>query len=182
MRKHVLVISASLRTGSNSELLADAFIKGARENGHLVEKLTLRDKALHFCNGCLACQKSRSGHCVIKDDADEIIAKMAAADVIVFATPVYFYEMCGQLKTLLDRTNPLFPLEYAFRTVYLITTAAEREKAAMDNVVKGMCGWIDCFEKASLQGVVYGTGVEQEHAVLKLSSHLQTAYEMGKTV
>ena len=48
MRKHVLVISASLRTGSNSELLADAFIKGARENGHLVEKLTLRDKALHF--------------------------------------------------------------------------------------------------------------------------------------
>ena len=57
MRKHVFVISASLRTGSNSELLADAFIKGARENGHLVEKLTLRDKALHFCNGCLACDK-----------------------------------------------------------------------------------------------------------------------------
>ena len=180
MNKKVVVISSSLRSGSNSEVLAQAFVQGAQAAGNIVEEISLKEKDLRFCTGCLACQST--ARCWMQDDSAAINAKLKEAEVVVFATPVYFYAMSGQLKTLLDRTNPLFPLEYAFRAVYLITTASEREKAAMDNVVKGMCGWIDCFEKASLQGVVYGTGVEQEHAVLKLSSHLQTAYEMGKTV
>ena len=87
MSKKILVISTSLRSKSNSEALADAFIKGAREGGNSVEKITLQDKRIAFCKGCLACQKRQK--CVIDDDAVEIVQKMHDAETIVFATPLY---------------------------------------------------------------------------------------------
>ena len=99
--KKILVISSSLRRNSNSDALAEAFAKGAAEAGNEVETITLKGKELHFCTGCLACQKTQ--RCVIADDAPAIVDKMYAADVIAFATPIYYYEMSGQLKTLLDR-------------------------------------------------------------------------------
>ena len=115
------------------------------------------------------------------DDADILIQKMAAADVIAFATPVYFYEMCGQMKTLLDRTNPLFPIPYKFKDIYLLTTAADSEQHAMDGVIKGLQGWIDCFEKARLAGTVFAGGVT---SVGEIQGHpaLKKAYEMGKNI
>ena len=115
MGKKVLVLSTSPRAGGNSETLADEFMRGAAEAGHDVKKICLYDKKINFCKGCLACQATQK--CVIHDDAETIVAQMKQADVLVFATPIYFYEMCGQMKTLLDRTNPLFPTEYAFRDI-----------------------------------------------------------------
>ena len=87
--KKVLVISSSLRLRSDSESLADAFARGASEAGNEVEKITIREKNIRFCKGCLACQKTQ--HCVINDDAPAIVAQMQDADVIVFATPIYYY-------------------------------------------------------------------------------------------
>ena len=87
MSKKVLILSSSPRKGGNSETLAAAFAKGAQEAGHQVETVHLREKKYGFCKGCFACLKT--GHCVIKDDAVEIAAKMHDADVLVFATPVY---------------------------------------------------------------------------------------------
>ena len=84
--KNVLVISCSLRRGSNSEALAEEFARGAADAGNKVELISLRDKELRFCRGCLACQKTRK--CVIADDAQPIVAKMHDADVIAFATPI----------------------------------------------------------------------------------------------
>ena len=159
--KNIIVISTSLRKNGNSERLADAFVKGAKEAGHMVEKCSLQD-------------------CAMPDDADILIQKMAAADVIAFATPVYFYEMCGQMKTLLDRTNPLFPIPYKFKDIYLLTTAADSEQHAMDGVIKGLQGWIDCFEKSSLKAVVYGTSIDGMDAVLEHPEILNEAYELGK--
>ena len=91
MEKNILVISFSLRKRSNSELLADSFIDGAKAAGHHVEKISIRDKRIGFCRGCLACQ--HTGRCVIGDDGNDIAGKMLAADVLVFATPIYYYEM-----------------------------------------------------------------------------------------
>ncbi len=88
--KNIIVISTSLRKNGNSERLADAFVKGAKEAGHMVEKCSLQGCAMHFCTGCMTCQHSRQGQCAMPDDADILIQKMAAADVIAFATPVYF--------------------------------------------------------------------------------------------
>lgn len=129
MAKNILILSASLRAGSNSETLANAFADGARADGHTVEIVSLRGKQIAFCRGCLACQTL--GKCVIDDDAVAITEKMQHADVIAFATPIYYYEMSGQLKTMLDRANSLFPSDYAFRDIYLLAYADEIRSAVL---------------------------------------------------
>ena len=179
MGKNVLVISTSLRDRSNSEMLADAFLAGTKAAGNRVEKVTLREKALSFCKGCLTCQETQK--CVIQDDTAQIVEKMAQADVIVFATPIYYYEMCGQLKTFLDRMNPLYPRENRFRDVYLLASAAEDEPSAMDGAVKGVQGWIDCFDGVRLAGVVRATGVNAAGEVRNTDA-VKKAYQMGKSI
>ena len=180
MSQKVLIISCSPRRGANSEILAGEFERGAREAGHEVELISLRDKQIGFCKGCLACQKT--GRCVLHDDADQIARKMLNAEVIAFATPVYFYEMCGQMKTMLDRTNPLFPADYAFRDIYLLAAAADDAERAMDGVVKGLEGWISCFEKAGLKGVLRGLGLTGPGEAKGVDAFLQAAYDMGKSL
>ena len=123
--KKVIVISTSLRTGSNSDMLANQFVEGAKATGNEVEKIVLRGKNISFCKGCLACQKL--GKCVIKDDVNDIMQKILEADVVCWATPIYYYEMSGQMKTLIDRMNAMYSLDYKFRDIYLLTTAAEDE-------------------------------------------------------
>ena len=179
MSKKVLIISTSLRKNSNSSKLAEAFANGARESGHEVEIVTLIGKSIAFCKGCLACQKN--GECVIKDDASHIVEKMLRADALVFATPVYYYEMSGQMKTVLDRANPLFPSDYSFRDVYLLATAAEEDEHAMDGAVHGLNGWIACFGKARLAGTVFGGGVTAQGEIAGHPS-LETAKDMGKSL
>ena len=177
--KNVLIISTSFRKGGNSESLAEEFARGAQESGNKVEKVYLRDKNIGFCKGCLACVNTN--RCVIKDDAAEIVEKMLAADVIVFSTPIYYYEMSGQMKTLLDRGNPMYSADYAFRDIYLLTSAAEDEENVPKRAVSGLEGWIECFPKARLAGTVFAGGVT---AVGEIKDHpsLKLAYEMGKTV
>lgn len=177
MSKNILVISTSLRPGSNSDQLAQHFAQGAREAGHRVEILSLRGKDLRFCNGCLACLKAP--RCVIDDDANEIVAKMGAADVICFATPVYYYGMSGQMKTLLDRANSLYSADYTFRDIYLLAAAAEEDPHTVGGTVTGLTGWVDCFEKARLAGTVFAGGVNAPGAVQGHPA-LEQAYELGK--
>lgn len=140
MHKKVLIISSSPRKGGNSETLAAAFAKGAQAAGNQAETVYLREKRYSFCKGCFACLKL--GHCVIKDDAVEIAAKMHDADVLVFATPVYYYSVSGQLKTMLDRANPLFDTDYAFTKAYLLAAAAEDEPETVTGAVRAVqAGW-----------------------------------------
>ena len=157
MSKKVLIISSSPRKGGNSETLAAAFAKGAQEAGHQVETVFLREKQVGFCKGCLACLKL--GHCVIQDDAVEIAAKMHDANVLVFATPVYYYCVSGQLKTMLDRANPLFGTDYVFTKAYLLATAAEAEPVTVEGTVKAVQGWVDCFPRCQLVETVFAGGV-----------------------
>ena len=179
MSKTVLVLSTSPRKGGNSDALADAFVRGAQEAGNQVEKITLYDKTIGFCKGCLSCQNTQ--RCIIRDDADAITQKMLAADVLAFATPIYYYGMCGQMKTLLDRANPLFPADYQFRDIYLLAAAAEADEHTVDGAVTGLQGWIDCFEKSRLAGTVFAGGVT---VVGEIQGHpaLQRAFDLGKTV
>ncbi len=176
---NVLVISTSLRPTSNSDALAREFARGAAVAGHSVEVVSLRGKKIEFCRGCFACQKTQK--CVIKDDAPDIVAKMHNADVIAFATPIYYYEMCGQMKTLLDRANPLYPSDYKFRNIYLLTTAAEDEPQVPQRAISGLTGWIDCFERARLAGTVFAGGVN-DMGEIEGHKALSEAYELGKTV
>ena len=161
MNKKVLIISSSPRKGGNSETLAAAFAKGAREAGNQVETVYLREKQVGFCKGCLACLKL--GHCVIQDDAVEIAAKMHDADVLVFATPVYYYCVSGQLKTMLDRANPLFDTDYAFTKAYLAGNSGRERtgdlcghresRAGLGGLLPTLCaGWHSVCRRCERRG------------------------------
>ena len=106
MTKKVLVLSASFRKRGNSDILCDQFILGAQEAENEVEKIYVNDKHIGYCMGCGTCNTTHK--CVQNDDMAEILDKMVNADVIVMATPVYFYSMNGQMKTLIDRTVPRY--------------------------------------------------------------------------
>ena len=176
----VLVITASLRAGSNSDVLAERLIAGARDAGHEVEQISLKGKNIRFCIGCLACQKTQK--CVLGDDAVWIAEKVKNADTLVFATPIYYYEMSGQMKTLLDRLNPLYPSDYRFRRVYLLTTAAEDESYVPEKAVSGLQGWVDCFEKAEFAGALFCGGINDPGEASGKKDAQDKAYEFGKAL
>ena len=179
MSKKVVVLSTSLRTNSNSELLAKNFVEGAKEAGNEVEYISLKNKDIRFCIGCLACQTI--GHCVIKDDVADIMNSVLEADVVVWATPIYYYEMSGQMKTLIDRLNPMYSKDYKFRDIYLLATAAEEGDEVFKKVIIGLNGWIDCFEKASIKGTVLADGVSDSGAISG-NDKLKEAYDLGSHV
>ena len=177
MQKTILIISSSPRKGGNSDLLCDAFARGAHESGHSTEKIYLQGKKIGFCMACYACKKD--GNCIQKDDVAAILEKMAGADVIVLATPVYYYSMTGQLKTLIDRTLPCYyTKKISGKDVYGIVTAAE-EKPALERTVDGLRGLVECLPVATLKGVVYGAGV-YEKGEIKDKPAMREAFLMGR--
>ena len=177
--KKVVVISTSLRPGSNSNALAEKFAEGSKAAGHDVEFISLRGKEIKFCIGCLACQKT--GACVFKDDVPAIMDSVLSADVVCWATPIYYYEMSGQMKTLIDRMNAMYPKDYRFRDIYLLTTATEDEEFTPTRAESGLQGLIDCFEKASLKTHLFCGGVTAPRDITG-NAKLEKAYELGKGV
>ena len=176
----ILVIKTSLRAKSNSDILAERLIAGAKDAGHDIECVSLKGKEIKYCIGCLSCQKT--GKCVIKDDVADIMAKVKDADTIVCATPIYYYEMCGQMKTLLDRLNPLYGSDYKFRKVYMISTATEDEDYTPVKAVSGLQGWVDCFEKAVFSGSLFCGGITDAGEANGKETELIEAYEFGKSI
>ena len=156
MTKKVLILSSSPRRGGNSDTLCNEFMRGAIESGNEAEKVFLRDKTIHYCTGCSTCSLHEKP-CPQKDDAAEIIEKMVAADVIVMATPVYFYTMSAQMKTLIDRCCGLYT-EMKNKEFYFIVTAAVDDRKLMERTVDTFQGFLDCLENPTIKGVVYGTG------------------------
>ena len=177
--KKVLIISTSLRVGSNSEILANEFYRGAKEMGNDVELISLKGKNIAFCKGCMACQKTKK--CIINDDAIEIADKICESDVIVWVTPIYYYEMSGQMKTLIDRCNSLYSRDYKFKEVYLLTVAADDDKNAPNKAIKGTQGWIDCFDGVELKKSLFIGGLDSPNAI-KDHPKLKEAYELGKSI
>ena len=90
--KNVLILSGSPRRGGNSDILCDEFARGAAERGNHVEKIRVSDKKIGYCRACYYC-RDNGGACVLKDDMTEVLQKMIDADVIVLASPVYFYSI-----------------------------------------------------------------------------------------
>lgn len=178
MNKKVLVLSASPRIHGNSDLLCDEFAKGAKEAGHDVEKILVAEKSIGYCRACYACKAN--GECVIKDDMASVLQKMIDADVIVLASPVYFYSVDAQLKALIDRTVARWT-EVKDKEFYYIVTAADEEKSSAETTLACFRGYADCVEGAKERGVIYGMGVYEKGAV-KSHSAMKQAYEMGKKV
>ena len=177
MSKKVLIISASPRKGGNSDALCDQFLLGAKEAGHNVEKVFLRDHKINYCLGCGVCNNTHV--CVQKDDMKNLLEKMVNADVIVLATPVYFYTMDAQLKTFIDRCVSRYT-EISNKEIYFIVAAADTNKDNLAPAIEGLRGFTrDCLEGSKEKGIIYGTGAWQIGEIKTLPAY-KKAYEMGK--
>ncbi|MGB2579465.1 multimeric flavodoxin WrbA [Elusimicrobium simillimum] len=178
MAKQILVISGSPRKGGNSDILCDEFIKGAKESGHTAEKVFISGKNIAYCKGCMACMNTAK--CVIQDDAADILDKMVQADIIVFATPIYFYNMSAQLKTLIDRSCPRYT-EMSNKDFYVIMTAFDSSKSTTATTVAGVQSFIDCLEGGEIKDTLFASGVNAVGEV-KNTKFMQAAYNMGKKI
>jgi multimeric flavodoxin WrbA len=178
--KKVLVISGSPRKGGNSDILCDEFIKGALSAGNEVEKVRVAEKKIGYCLGCYYCRE-HGGRCVLNDDMGDILQKIIDADVLVFATPVYFYSMSVQLKTLIDRTVARWT-EISNKDLYYIATAAEEDKDTLDTTLACFHGFARCIDGYEEKGTLYGKGVYEKGAVLNRPELVLIAYEMGNSI
>lgn len=178
MSKKVLILSGSPRKGGNSEALCDEFAKGAKEAGHDVEKIRVSEKNVGYCRACYACKNG--GVCAIKDDMAEILQKMIEADVLVLASPVYFYSIDAQLKAVIDRTVARW-LEVKNKEFYYIVTMADSDLSSADTTLLCFKGYADCVDGAVEKGVIIGNGV-YEKGEIKNTEAMKKAYEMGKNV
>ena len=163
MSKKVLILSGSPRKGGNSDILCDQFAQGAQEAGNEVEKIRVAAKKVAPCSACYYC-RDHGGECAHKDDMAEILQKMIDADVLVLASPVYFYSIDAQLKAVIDRTVARW-LEVKKKELYYIVTMADEEKSSADITLACFRGYADCVEGAVEKGVIIGSGVYEPGTV-----------------
>lgn len=175
----VLILSASPRRKGNSSQLCDEFLRGAQEAGHEVEKMIVSHRQIAGCMGCNACMRN-GGSCIQKDEMREIRDKMLAADVIVLASPVYFYSMDAQMKTIIDRCYAFYQRMEGKTFYYILTMAAANVKNA-DTAIAGLRGFTRCVPDSKEGGYVVATNVWDTGAVQD-SPALSEAYELGKSV
>ncbi|MGN1479638.1 MAG: flavodoxin family protein, partial [Acutalibacteraceae bacterium] len=176
--KKVLILSGSPRKSGNSDILCDEFMRGAKESGNEVEKIRVAEKEIGYCRGCYACKNT--GVCAVKDDMAKILQKMIDADVLVLASPVYFYSIDAQLKALIDRTVARWK-EVKNKEFYYIMTAADSEKESMETTLACLRGYADCVDGAKEMGVILGTGV-YEKGEIKDTKAMIEAYSAGRSV
>lgn len=179
MSKKVLILSGSPRKGGNSDILCDEFARGALQSGNQVEKIRVSEKKIGYCHACYYCS-DHGGECAIKDDMAEVLQKMIDADVIVLASPVYFYSIDAQLKALIDRTVARWT-EVRDKEFYYIVTCADEERRSVETTLACFRGYADCVEGAKERGVIYGTGAYQKGEIIG-SSAIADAYKAGLNV
>ncbi len=176
----VLIISSSLRYGSNSEILAREFEKGAKAKGHNVVFVSLKGKNIKYCVGCLTCQKTKK--CILDDDMKSLLPLMNEADAICFASPIYYYEMSGILKTVLDRSNPLYDGDYHFKDIYLIATCADSDSSCLERFIHSIEGWSECYPRSSIKGIVRGVSLTDSNSAINAPALQKEAYDMGYSI
>ena len=178
--KKVLILSGSPRKGGNSDILCDEFMRGAQDAGNQVEKIFVAEKKIGYCTGCYFC-KNHGGRCALNDEMGDILQKIIDCDVLVLSSPVYFYSISAQLKTLLDRTVARWT-EIANKDLYYIATAAENDEDTLNTTLACFHGFAMCIDGYEEKGTLYGKGVYEKGDVLKRPELMQIAYEMGNSV
>jgi multimeric flavodoxin WrbA len=179
MTKKVLVISSSPRKGGNSDILCDEFIKGATSSENNIEKIYFQDKNINYCLGDMGCQQTNK--CSQEDDMEEILNKMVSSDIIVMATPVYFYTMCGQMKTFIDRTVPRYR-DMKNKEFYFIITAAVGTEKALQTTLYEFKAFLSCLINPHKKGVIYGTDATVVGDIKNNKKAMEKAYQYGKNI
>lgn len=175
--KNVLIISSSPRQEGNSARLCKAFQKGAEASGHHVETIWLGNKQIGFCRACYCCHR---GPCPQQDDAAGIVEKLLLSDVIVLATPVYFYTISAQLKALIDRSVMVYP-QIKGKTFYYLMAMADEDETMFKGSIEALRGFVECCEGSTEAGMVCAKGV-YERGMIETTPYLDEAYELGRHI
>ena len=176
--KKVLVLCSSSRIDGNTEILARKFVEGADSVGHQVEYVRLAEQKIGFCIGCRACENTEK--CFQLDAMNELIEKVLDADVIVFATPVYFYTMSAQMKVFIDRLTPIY--EKVRADIYILATAWDSDKDNLKLTADSIRGLTEmCFEDCEEKGCLLVGGCEGKGDIKNKTRDLEKAFNMGKS-
>ena len=164
MSKKVVVISSSPRKGGNSDTMCDEFVRGARDAGNEAVKYFLEDIEFSSCKACYKC-KTPERKCFQEDQISEILEKMMEADVIVYATPVYYYGMCGTLKMFFDRCYPIFR-HLENKDFYIILAAG----SSCGDALTGLKSFIGFAKNSTIKEVfeVFGNAKSQKDILKKV--------------
>ena len=161
MSKRILVLTGSFRKGGNSDMLADAFIKGAHRAGHIVEKISLAGMNIGGCRACNGCWNSQ-GHCVFRDDMELIEEKLETSDVLVIATPIYWSMAPSHVKAPIDRLYQYDPNHGGIRmgvTESVLLTCGETEDPGDFGLIKSFFNMVADFNGMPARGIIAVPGV-----------------------
>lgn len=182
MSKNILIISSTMSGTRNTKKLCEQFERGAKESLNNVELLGLKGKKINYCLGCNTCQNN-GGTCVYKDDIPEILEKMIKSDIIVLASPIYFYSIAGQMKTLIDRCYAKFNLLSDKEFYFILSCAAPYEepyKSDLDIAINTFRGFIKCLPDAKEKDTIIGDNTASVE--IEKTKAYQDAYNLGKSI
>jgi multimeric flavodoxin WrbA len=185
---NILGIFGSPRRGGNTDLLLEEALRGAEEEGAKVERLYLSDYTITPCKECHGCD--HTGKCVILDDMQKIYPKLLDADVIIFASPIFFYGVTAWAKALIDRSQALWSRKYLLKDPFLgkegrkrkgffISVGATKGQKVFDGAILTVKYFFDVLNAEYLGELVF-RGVEAKEEILKHPEALRRAYEIGK--
>jgi len=176
---NILILSGSPRKGGNTELLVEAFVKGASQKHH-VEVVSVRDYKVNPCVGYNVCFKSKDNTCVQKDDMTIIYEKMAHADMLVIASPVYFYGLSAQLKTVIDRCHNPIRDTFPIKKMVLLLVGAASLPELFDSILAQYQLCLNFF-KLEDAGRMLVRGVKDKGDI-KNTNALNEAFELGQHI
>lgn len=188
---NVLIVSSSPRRNGNSRLLAEAALDGAREAGHAAELVHLDDHLKHFLRDCRECRDA-DGRCTIDDGyADLLRERVVPADGIIFATPIYWYGVAGQLKTYFDRMfcfiaasepkSDLFVAGAINKRLALLMSGEETYPGAMLALVHEIQEYAR-YTHSDFVGYVCGIGNKRGDVLRDPNDPIGQARELGRTL
>ena len=172
----IVVLQGSPNKKGSTFILADCFRQGAEAAGHTVEMIDVAHAKIHPCTGCVHC--GYEGPCVQKDDVESIRKKILGADMLVFATPLYYYGMSAQLKTLIDRFCAFnSSIQRKGMKSALLTVAWNSDSWTFDALeahYKTLVRYLNLTDMGMVLGYGCGTPSMTEH-----SEFPQQAYNLG---
>ncbi len=173
----IVILEGSPNKNGSSNMLAEQFQKGATEAGHSVQIIDAAHANIHPCTGCIHC--GYEGPCSQKDDMDEIRQKILEADMMVFVTPLYYYGMSAQLKTLIDRFCAFnSSIQRKHMKSALLTVAWNSDDWTFD-ALEAHYHTLVKYLNLKDQGMVLGKGCGSP-SMTKQSKYLKMAYALGK--
>lgn len=176
---NILILTGSPRKGGNTDMLTEAFANGASQM-HSVEIVSVRNLKVNPCLGCNACFNNNNHICLQKDDMQEIYSKMAKADMLVIASPVYFYGVSAQLKAVIDRLHNPIRDTFHIRKMALLLVGAATLPELFDSILAQYRLCLNFFNIEDA-GNVLVRGVK-EKGDIKNTDALERAFELGKTI